>query len=39
MRSFKVKSTTESGLLVAITVILALMAVYLPIVGIAATLL
>ena len=39
MRSFKVKSTTESGLLVAITVIMALMAVYLPIVGIAATLL
>ena len=39
MRSFKVKSTTESGLLVAITVIMALMALYLPILGIAATLL
>ena len=39
MRSFTVKSTTESGLLVAITVIMALIAVYLPILGIAATML
>lgn len=39
MHSLKVKSTTESGLLVAITVIMALMAVYLPLLGIAATLL
>lgn len=39
MHSFKVKSTTESGLLAAITVIMALMAVYLPLIGIAATLL
>lgn len=39
MRNFAVKSTTESGLLVAITVIMALMAVYLPVIGIAATLL
>lgn len=39
MRSFTVKSTTESGLLVAITVIMALIAVYLPVLGIAATML
>ncbi len=39
MRSFTVKSTTESGLLVAITVIMALIAVYMPVAGIAATLL
>ena len=39
MRSFTVKSTTESGLLVAITVIMALIAVYMPIMGIAATML
>ena len=39
MRSFTVKSTTESGLLVAITVIMALMAVYLPVAGIAAAML
>ena len=39
MRSFTVKSTTESGLLVAITVIMALIAVYMPVMGIAATLL
>lgn len=39
MRSFTVKSTTESGLLVAITVIMALIAVYMPVMGIAATML
>ena len=39
MRSFTVKSTTESGLLVAITVIMALIAVYMPIMAPAATML
>lgn len=39
MHTFQVKSTTESGLLVAITVIMALMAVYMPIAGIAAAML
>lgn len=39
MQAFKVKSTTESGLLVALTVIMALMAMYLPVIGIVATML
>ena len=39
MRSFTVRSTTESGLLVAITVIMALIAVYMPVAGMVATLL
>lgn len=39
MGNFRVKSTTESGLLVGITVIMALMAVYMPVIGILATLL
>lgn len=39
MATLKVKSTTESGLLVGITVVMGLMAVYLPVLGIAANLL
>ena len=39
MAEFKIKSTTEGGLLAAITVIMGLIAVYMPILGTIATLL